>query len=231
VRLLLAAAALHFRWIRRRSARLLAIPSGLLFVLLADRSGIAAAQVVAAVGPLAAFSVSLGYNDSRLRRYMKATTFGRPGAYRTLALEGWMAPFAAALVSSEGFALLLGATGAVAPSWQTYVALSFTSLAVASAAAFTRGLAQRLVAGFAAALIVLQLLLAPGTSPAAELLLPTAWPALSMSGVEQAEACFHADIYMGLSILLGVGVSLALGRGGMSLPKPDQLFEDPSQGG
>lgn len=226
MRLMLAAAGLHLQWLRQRSLRLLAVPAGVVFAVMADRSGQPAAQVAAALGPLSAFCVALGYNDSRLRAYMISTTFGRPGAYRILALEAWLAPLIAALALSESAALLMGAGGA-APCWQTYVTLAFISLAAASAAAFTRGITQKLAAGLVGTMLVLQLLLRPGASSIAELLLPTAWPALSMAG----GASFHADIYMGLSMLLGVGVSLVLGRGGLARPGPAQLSDPPSQGG
>ncbi|MFO7950068.1 MAG: hypothetical protein R6U36_06825 [Candidatus Fermentibacteraceae bacterium] len=223
MRLLLLAAGWHLRWLRWRPAQLLLLPGGVLLALMADRSGSPAAQAASFVAPAVIVAMTLGWNDSRLRSYLRSTASRRSGALLRIALEGWLLPLAAAMALAEAVVTSMSAAGMVDLRWQSHLTLAFTALAAASAMAFTRGRRQKIAASFIGALLVLQLLLPPGDAPVAELLLPTAWPALSMAAGEGSGAAFHADIYMGLSMLLGVGVSVALGRRGLARPEVPQL--------
>ncbi len=229
MRLLLLVAGWHLRWLRSRPAQLLLLPGGVLLALMADHSGNAAAQAASFVAPAIIVAMTLGWNDSRLRGYLRSTASRRSGALLKISLEGWLLPLAAAVAVSEAVLAGLSAAGMANVCWQGHLTLAFTALAAASAMAFTEGVRQRISAGFIGALLVLQLLLRPGDAPVAELLLPTSWPALSMAAGDGSGAAFHADIYMGLSMLLGVGLSVALGRRGLARPEVPQL-SDPSPG-
>ena len=225
MRLLLLVARWHLRWLRWRPAQPLLLPGGVLLALLADRSGRPAAQAISFVAPAVILAMTLGWNDSRLRSYLRSTASRRSGALLRIALEGWLLPLVAGLALAEVAVAALSAAGMVELCWQSHLTLAFTALAAASAMAFTSGRRQRITAGFIGALLVLQLLLRPGDAPVAELLLPTSWPALSMAAGDGSGAAFHADIYMGMSMLLGVGASVALGRRGLSRPEVPQLSE------
>jgi hypothetical protein len=224
MKLILLVAGWHLRWMRRRPAQMLLLPAGLVLAFLGDHTGQAPAQAVAYTAPLAVIALTLGWNDSRLRAYLRATAARRSGALLSIALEGWLLPLLTAAALAEGAALGLEAGGAFEVCWQGHLTIAFTALATSSAMAFSAGRPQRLVAAFIGALLVLQLLLRPGTAPVAEVLLPTAWPALSLASAE-GEAAYHADIYMGLSMLLGVGLSVGLGRRGLGRPDVPQLSE------
>jgi len=225
VRLLLLVARWHLRWLRSRPTQLMLIPGGVLLALMADHSGNAAAQASSFVAPAVIVATTLGWNDSRLRGYLCSTASRRSSALLRIALEGWLLPLGAAVALSEAVLAVLSAAGMVDVCWQCHLTLAFTALAAASAMAFTGGRRQRIAAGFIGALLVLQLLLRPGDAPMAELLLPTSWPALSMATGEGSATAFHADIYMGLSMLLGVGLSVGLGRRGLARPEVPQLSE------
>ena len=212
MRLFLLICRWHLSWLAGRPSRLLLIPGGLLLVLLADHTGTAEAQFAAFLPILAVATMTLGWNDSGLKLYLRNTLAHRAAPLRTLEVAGWLLPLAASLLLGEGFLLLLSQAAGVGIGWQGFATIAFLTLGFSSAMAFTRGRRQRIVVGFAGALLVLQLLMRPGEAPPAELLAPTAWPALSLAFWSETPPAFHADIYMGLSALLGVGLSVWLGR-------------------